>query len=309
MYYFIVNGNSRSGRGKKIWQRVEAELKRQGIVYEAYLTTASREAKYFARELSRRETQEEKILVVLGGDGTMNEVLDGLQCEAKMTLGYIPAGSGNDLARSLKLPRNPKKALRHILLPKKSRMLDYGVVSYGSDEVAHRRFCVSSGIGFDAAVCHELLHAEFRKNLAKIHMEKLAYVLVGVKQFVLAKPTKGYFLLDGTRRVDFQHLYFASFHIHPFEGGGFRFAPNADCTDGLLEIAVCAGESKKKLIRALIHAYLGNHKKGKQLKTFRCREVSVHTERPLPVHVDGESCYSQTDLQICCIEKKIRMLV
>lgn len=309
MFYFIINGNSRSGRGNKVWKKVEAELKKNQIEYKVYQTTRPGDARQFAKKVSEESETASKIIVALGGDGTMNEVLDGLLFEKPVTLGYIPAGSGNDLARSLGISFNAKKALYHILSPKHYKVMDYGVVSYGSDEVAHRRFCVSSGMGFDAAVCHELLYSDIKKKMSRFHLEKLLYLFVGCKRFILAKPVKGYIVLDGVRKIEFQNLYFIAAHIHPFEGGGFRFAPNADDTDGMLEVAVCNGDSKKRLFGAMVHAYLGNKKKGKRLRTFQCRELSIHTEQPMPVHVDGESCYSQTDLQICCVNKRVRMIV
>lgn len=309
MYYFIVNRNSRSGKGKKIWEKIEEELKRSGAAYEAYLTQRPGDAKKFAKELSEGKQKVPGTIVAVGGDGTVNEVLDGLCCERAITFGYIPAGSGNDLARSLKLPQSPQKALQHILSPKGYRLIDYGVVSYGSEEVAHRRFAVSNGMGFDAAVCHEILYSKTKKKLAPYHMGKMVYLAVGLKRLILAKPVTGYLVLDGMRKVEFNHIYFISTHIHPYEGGGFRFAPNADCTDGLLDVSVFNSDSKKKLFAVLVHAYIGNRKRGKGLRSFQCREVRMHVDTPVPVHVDGESCYSQTDLEIRCISKQIRMIV
>ena len=309
MYYFIVNRNCRGGRGKKVWEKVEAVLKKKKIEYEAYLTKQSGDARTFAREISEKKRDRAQVLVVLGGDGTINEVLDGLAFENPVTLGYIPAGSGNDLARSLKLPQNPIKALQHILSPKYYKIMDYGVLSYGKEELLHRRFAVSSGIGFDAAVCHELLYSDIRKKFSRIHMEKLVYLMVGLKRFMLAKPVKGYIILDGTRKVEFHHLYFISAHIHPFEGGGFCFASGADDSDGMLDLSVFNSDSKRKLFAAMFRAYLGKRKNPKSLRNFRCHELIIHIDQPMPVHVDGESCYSQTDLQIRCVKRMIRMIV
>lgn len=308
MYYFIVNPNSRSGRGSKIWKKLDKQLANSGTEYKAYLTEKPGDAKQFAMELTEG-CKEPRVIVAMGGDGTMNEVLDGLAFCGPITLGYIPTGSGNDLARSLKLPKRPSRCLKKILNPKYHKLLDYGVLSYGKEEVNHRRFVVSAGVGFDAAVCHNLLYSKVKKVLNKIHLGKFSYLLIGLKQLILAHPTKGYLILDGTQRVDFNHIYFISAHIHPYEGGGFKFAPEADPADGMISLCVVHNASKRNLIPILLNALLGKRGKCRGVRHYSCREAELHTERILPVHVDGESCFCQKDLQVQCIEKKLRMIV
>ena len=72
-----------------------------------------------------------KTIVVLGGDGTLNEVINGIENFDDVTLGYIPSGSSNDLARSLKIPRKPKKSLEMVLRPSRYIYLDYGEITFG----------------------------------------------------------------------------------------------------------------------------------------------------------------------------------
>ena len=120
---------------------------------------------------------------------------------------------------------------------------------------------------------------------------------------------RGYLLLDGTRKVEFNHIYFISAHIHPYEGGGFRFAPKADGSDGLLEVCVVHNSSKMGLIPVLVDAFLGKAGHHRGVRFYECREVRIHVDRPMPVHTDGENCYCQTDIHFRCIEKAIRMTV
>lgn len=308
MYHFIVNPNARCGRGASIWKKLERQLDFAGTEYEAHLTKAPGEAKQIARRLTEG-SKEPKVIVAVGGDGTVNEVLDGISFGGPVTFGYIPAGSGNDLARSLKLSKKPSRALKKILNPKYHRLLDYGVVSYGEDVISNRRFMVSAGIGLDAAVCHNILYSKSRRFMSRIHMSRFCYVMVGLKQLILAKPVKGYILLDGVQKVEFNHIYFISAHIHPYEGGGFKFAPKADCSDGRLSVCVAACSSKRRLLPILVHALLGGHSKYPGARSFECQELMVHTDRPMAVHVDGESCQSQKEIQVRCIEKKIRMII
>ncbi len=112
MYYFIVNPNAGWGKGGRVWQVLSGYLEKHQVEYEAYLTIGKGDAREAARRLTcgRRE---ELVLVGVGGDGTMNEILDGLCFGCPMTLGHIPAGTGNDLGRSLRLPLSPLKGLKH----------------------------------------------------------------------------------------------------------------------------------------------------------------------------------------------------
>lgn len=307
MYYFIVNPEAGGGRSSKIWKKAERQLNHLGIAYEAFLTEKAGDAMGYAAHLTEG-CREPRVIITVGGDGTMNEVLDGLAFCGPVTLGYIPAGSGNDLARSLRLPRRPSRCLKKILSPKYYKLLDYGVVSYG-EKMEHRRFLISAGIGMDGAVCHNLACSKVKQVLGKAHLERLSYWILGIKQLVLSYPVKGYLLLDGTQKVELNHIYFISAHIHAFEGGGFKFAPEADPSDGKLTLCVVHHCPKLKLIPFLASSLLGHQKKYRGVRSYSCREVEIHTERPIPVHADGESCMSQKSIHLRCIPRKVRMIV
>lgn len=308
MYYFIVNPNSRCGRGKIIWKKLEEMVRASGVEYQAFLTEKPGDARIFASELTSG-CKESNVIIAVGGDGTVNEILDGLSFCGSVTLGYIPAGSGNDLARSLKLPRNPVRCLKKVLQPKYYKLMDYGVLTYGEGEVAHRRFIVSAGIGMDAAVCHNILFSKAKGLLHKLHIGRLTYLLVGIKQLALAKPSKGYILLDGVQKVEFNHVYFISAHIHPYEGGGFKFAPDASFEDGKLTVCMMNNRKKRKLIPVLACSLLGRKSSNTGIRFYTCEEIAIHMEQPMAVHADGESCFCQKDVQIRCISKKLRVIV
>ena len=103
---------------------------------------------------------------------------------------------------------------------------------------------------------------------------------------------------------------------HPFHilshtalrGRRFLFAPRADGSDGKLNICVMSHSTRIKLIPVLLSALIGR-RRPKGVRTYECREVSIHTEAALPVHADGESCGFQTDIQASCIARKVRMMI
>ena len=312
MYYFIVNPHSRSGRAEALWRSLEQMLIEKQVVYEAHLTQYPEHAIQLAAALTdpKHPDPNPKIIIVLGGDGTLNEVLNGLCFSSPLTLGYIPTGSGNDFARSLKLPKNPKKALEHILNPKYFRYLDYGILSYGENEELHRRFLVSSGIGFDANVCFGLLNSRTKRFFNRIYIGKFSYLLIGILQLLMLKPCCGRLLLNGISPVELKDISLLSFHIQPYEGGGFCFAPDADPSDGELELCTVSGISRIRLIPVLLAALLGGfHKNKKGVRIYRCREASISLAVPSCVHTDGEVFPPQTHISVSCVRKKLRVIV
>ena len=312
MYYFIVNPHSRSGRARTLWQSLKQTLEQKKVSYNAYLTEYPGHAISIAARLTdpAQSDPESKIIVVVGGDGTLNEVLNGLCLSCPFTLGYIPTGSGNDFARSLKLPKNPQKALEHILKPKYLRYLDYGILSYGKNGELHRRFFVSSGMGYDANVCQGLLNSRAKRILNQIYLGKFSYLLIGAFQLLSLKPADGKLLINGVQPIAVKNLSFASFHIHPFEGGGFLFAPQASPEDGQLELCVVSGISRLRLIPVLLSALLGGrHRRMKGVHIYRCKEASLSVARPACLHTDGETFPPYSRISVSCEARKIRVIV
>ena len=306
MYYFIINPASQSGCGYKIWKKIEQRLVRDGVEYQAYMTEYAGHATEYVKELTSH-CKEERVIVVVGGDGTMNEVVDGLVSCDMITLGYIPAGTGSDFARGLGLSRHPMAGLKKIIKARRIRQIDYGVIAYGDEILRHRRFVVSAGIGLDADVCNHIQHSMIKRICNRIHLRRLSYCIMGFVRYLHAKPVRGYILLDGTRRVEFNYIYFISTQIEPCEGGGFWFAPKADGSDGMMDICIVSTASKCQVFGILVRALLKrSHNHG--LRWYSCREIKIHTERPMAVHVDGESCECQSDIDIRCIGRKLKIV-
>lgn len=302
---FIVNPNSGGEKGFKVWKRLKRWLEMKGYQYKVYITDHRSDARSIAESLtSNLEDDASLTIAVVGGDGTINEVLNGLHIDDRITLGLIPAGSGNDLARGLRLPKNPIVCLKKILRCKKLSYIDYGIISYGESFNEHRRFLVSSGIGYDAAITQSV-HS--KKN-TRIRLPRLSYIIEGILGFFKFHTSSGYIILDNSQRHEYGHMFFVSAHIHQYEGGGFRFAPKALNSDGLLTLCVVHASSKRKLFKILLSSKLGNHLKYAGVRSYDCRELTVHSDRPLPVHADGEGCYMQNDIRIECIKGKLKFI-
>lgn len=306
MYTFIINPHSRSGLGGKVWIQIEKVLKEREISYEVYFTKYQRHATKMVKELTG--DGKEHTIIMLGGDGTVNEILNGITDLSKVTLGYIPIGSSNDFARYFGHVSDPLQALEVVLNPKKYAMMNVGILTYRDGE-RRKRFAVSSGMGFDAGVCHQVVVSTLKIILNRLHLGRLTYVGVALSQMMALKPGKMTIVLDDGTEQSYERVYFTAAMNHPFEGGGFKFCPKADPCDDVMDVTVIADISKLKVLCLLPTAFKGWHTRVKGVHTFRCRKAVFESEKPLPLHTDGEPVYLQKRIQTELEPDKVRLII
>ncbi|MBO7638982.1 MAG: hypothetical protein J6S91_08405, partial [Treponema sp.] len=267
MYYFIVNERGGSGKARKTWQKVKRLLDEKNITYSVLTTSMETTATILARNVSSLDG--EVNLVVVGGDGTINEVLNGIGDFEKVQLGVIPTGSGNDFARGLGLPKNSVKALNKILDCDAPKKIDLGKVIL--DDGNHRLFGISSGLGMDAIVCKKALSSKLKDALNKFGLGKFIYVIYTVQTlFSMQTETASMSFDDGTS-VDLPKMIFAAFMNFPAEGGGVKMSPNALADDGKISLCTASGIKKIKTFFDFPFLIAGKHGK---LKGFLQKDSS-----------------------------------
>ncbi len=303
MYTFIVNPNARSGMGKKVWNKLEQLLKERNISYEVHFTQYQKHATHLAYNTTADGN--EHTLIALGGDGTVNEVVNGIRDFTKVTLGYIPIGSGNDFARGLQLPKNPKKALQQILVCPQISEVNVCNLSYKNKT---RRFAVSCGIGFDADICHESVVSRLKRVLNKLKLGKLTYVCIALHRLFVTKPCTIHVTFDHGETKSFSEARFVAIMNNRYEGGGVKFCPKAKNDDDLLDIIVVDKVSKFKVLCVLPLALFGWHTWVRGVHIYTCSHVEIQAEKALPVHADGEIIYLQRHLKAQCIPERLRVI-
>jgi YegS/Rv2252/BmrU family lipid kinase len=303
MLYFIVNLHSKSGYAKVIWRQVKKVLNEENVNYKVYFTEYKGHATQLAKDITL--TEQKIRLVCLGGDGTVNEVVGGISNFEHVIFGYIPTGSSNDLARSLRLPTDPKEAILNILNPKYFVHLDIGEVRAKNHS---RKFVVSSGIGFDAAICKEALDSKLKKVLNKLKLGKLTYVAIALKQIILFQPISIDITIDGKRNKSYKRIYFISSHIHKYEGGGLMLCPDASYEDGKMDVCVVKDFSKLKLLFFLPTAYFGKHTKFQAIDIIKCSEITMKASKETSIHTDGEIFGIQDEICIHTLNEKLTII-
>lgn len=304
MYIFIVNPNARSGLGETTWHTLERILKEQEVSYQVFFTKYQKHATAIAKKLTEENSL--RTIIVLGGDGTVNEVVNGITDLSLTTLAYIPLGSGNDFARGMGLSSDPVTALKHILHPSRYAYFNIGTLHYQEKK---RRFAVSSGFGFDAAVCHHIQVSKFKELLNRMRLGKMAYAAIALGRILAMTPRRMTLVLDNNRNIIFDKVYFAAAMNQNVEGGGFKFCPKADPSDDMLDIIVVAGLSKLKILALLPTAFKGWHVHFKGIYTYQCKEAEFRSDYPLPVHTDGEPVFLQRQLHLALEGEKLRLIL
>ena len=306
MYYFIINPNSRSGKGALIWRDLENILRERNIKYQTFFTEYKGHAVKLSASITASIPEDSQIkLIAVGGDGTIQEVLSGVKDISRVIFGYIPTGSGNDFCRSMKLPQDPMKALELILSDKRPHLMDIPHISCGSSS---SRFAISCGIGFDAAVCHEVGVTPMKKVLNKIGLGKLVYLFVALKQLLFLKPSSMTLLMDDNKKEEFSKVYFTAIMNQKYEGGGFKFCPEADPGDRKLDVIVVSGLKRWQVIRTLLLAFQGKHVGHKGISIFRCEEVKIRFSQARAVHTDGEAVFLKKEIRMHILPQQVRVI-
>lgn len=303
MYTFIANPNARSGRGILLWKQIEKILQEKEIEYKVLFTKYQHHATRLVHDLTSDSASH--TIVVLGGDGTLNEVIDGIVYLDKVTLGYIPLGSGNDFARGLGLPTDIHGALEQILAPTHYTAMNVGVLDY---ENKHRRFAVSTGIGFDAAVCHQVMVTPLKAFLNRLKLVKLTYLGVALHKLFTLKPVTMTVTTENGETKTYEKVYFTAVMNLKYEGGGFNFCPAASGTDDRLDIITVAELPRLKVLCLLPTAFKGWHTRFHGIHLDTCTEVTVISDYPLPVHTDGEPVFLQSEIHVHLEKEKLRII-
>ena len=276
----IVNPVAGANATRRKWPRISRLLEQAGLSFDYQYT----EGAGHAIELARAAASDGyRLLVAVGGDGTVHEVANGILLADNrdgITLGIISTGTGSDFVRSAGISRDYVTACS--CLPAAKRMLiDVGVVEYQRDGKTQRRFFVNSaGVGFDAAV------AQISDRLPKYLGGTIPY-LVGLLRTLVGYRNKSVALeIDG--RQGAKRILSVVVANGSYFGGGMRVAPQADIRDGLLDVLTIGDMGKIELLWAFPTIYKGTHLNHPKVSLERATRVTVGSLDKLLVHADGE---------------------
>lgn len=270
--------NSRSKKSLNELNKIERVLQGKKLPYRVLRTSKKTNAKDLMNEIHGAE------LIVIGGDGTINEVINNYHGKEIIYLAY---GSGNDLARSIEF----KKDIEISRLLESKRFIEYDV-----GVVNDRKFCSGFDIGFNADIIKRANGSKLKKYLGKY-----IYLLQGVIGILMLKKYKAKISWD-SGEITTDKLYLLNAMIQPYEGGGIKFAPNATGQDGKIHIMIMENMSLATFVYNYLCLLLKKHNKMRKVKQITTDRLAIKTNQRY-FQIDGELINNTEQLNVGCISK------
>ena len=316
----IVNPAGAGGKTSAFWSQWESGF--SSVEYEVHYSSKEHGIKEITQELTRQDRDVN--LVIVGGDGSMNEAVNGIVDFSHVRLGLLPCGSANDLANDIGMQKDMELQIRTILQGETRRSIDVGEVILHNQcsridpktkeedptviqEEKRIRFNVSAGIGWDAEICRCVDISPMKQSLNRLHLGKLIYIAEAIRT-VFAMNTFRCDIQADDKTFSLDRCVFCALMNHRFEGGGFMFGPHARNDDGILDLCAVNDVTPLKFFAMFPMAYKGRQFETRYASEERCREYHFRTDRPVWVHTDGEISCKSSDVTIHLLNEKLNLL-
>jgi len=263
----ILNPAASGGASERILAEAEESLRQTGVAYRA---VRSKSADDLAR-LARVAADAGEMPVAVGGDGTLACMARELVGE-KLSIGLVPAGRGNDFARVIGIPSDPREAVEALIAGKDIR-IDLG-------EANGKPFLGIASFGFDS-------DANRIANESRFIRGSLVYVYAALRALVSWKPARFEVHSPDIPTYGFTGWSVAVANNQAY-GGGMFIAPDADLQDGLFDLITIAGTRKLRFLGTMPKIFKGTHVDDPEINVTRLAEVEIHADRPFDVYADGD---------------------
>ncbi|MFJ5764746.1 diacylglycerol/lipid kinase family protein [Lysinibacillus sp. NPDC093210] len=278
---FIVNECAGNGKGKIVWSRLQQHLT---IDYQVALTQYEGHGQEIAKQWAQND-QTKKLIIVVGGDGTVHEVVSGIVHNNLVVIAVVSAGSGNDFARYFQTFKNAKQIETYVKTEMPSTTMDIGKLQVGA--IQHEVFVNNAGIGFDAYVTRQINKSRLKYYFNKIGLGKLSYaaaVVRGLFRFTCFDVT----VLTQNETLHFQNVWFVATSNQPYFGGGMKISPMSKADDGKVELTIVHNISRVKLLLIFATVFFEKHTKFREISFLQSElfEIVVHANS-VDCHTDG----------------------
>jgi diacylglycerol kinase (ATP) len=274
---FLVNPASDNGKTGKRWPELARRASALGLEGETHFSGRPGDLIALARDAAEAGAE---LVVAAGGDGTLNEVVNGL-AGSDTVLATIPLGTGMDFGRTYGLPTRFDDAVR-VALAGETRTIDAGRVMYRTwaGEEAVRWFANVGSVGMSGAV------AQRANGMSKALGGKATFFYALVRVFLEWQNTEVTVAFeDGERRGRMHDVIVANGVWH---GGGMKLAPDARSDDGLFDVVLIGDVSKVDFLTTAPKIYKGAHVHHPKVEVLRSRRVEVTAPETLPIELEGE---------------------
>ncbi|MBD3291953.1 MAG: YegS/Rv2252/BmrU family lipid kinase [Armatimonadia bacterium] len=285
----ITNPQSGNGRGPELAVRASDALRADGWDAEAVVTEGPGDATRIARE----RAPQFGVVFSCGGDGTLNEVISGI-VDHDVTVGVVPAGTANDLARTVGISLAPAEAIAH-LTPGHSEPIDLLEIDDGDAWSA-----VAVGAGIDARTVQRA------REMGTVLDGRAAYLAAVTTELGEQILTRMAIEVDD-RRWEGDTLFVQVANC-PNHGGGFTVAPGARIDDGLLDVVLVEAVGRARALEMIPLIYAGKHVEAPEVHRWRARRVRIAQPAGNPMIIDGEVT-QRASLQTRIAPKRVSLWV
>ncbi len=272
MQHFVINPAAGGGRAARAIPELQRTIEQHKLEATVHVTNKAGDATVLAQTLPSLEP-----IVVVGGDGTLHEVIRGLldgRTRCERPIGLIPLGTGDDFARGVGIPLNNLEAALEIVTRGRTRWFD-------AARIGDRSFLNGFGAGFDAQVARTV------KTTPKGLPGSLRYLLAIIQELSALEPRYAKVFADDMLVHDNPALLIAVMNLKGY-GGGLKINPNANGFDGLLEIVIGGRFSKLGTLGILPQLAQGKHLGHQEVQVFQAKKIRLEWRDIMPAHVDGE---------------------
>ncbi len=304
--FFVVNPMGGKGKVHRAWPSIKRQLQRAGLSFEY----AETQAPLHAIDLvAKATTAGFRRIVAVGGDGTLNELVNGLMLQdacspEEVQISILPLGTGNDWIRTQKIPKKIKQWIERLKIGAAKKQQDIGIADYvDAKGLHHRRYFVNvAGMGYDAFVVRAL------EQMGKKSASSLLYYFMILR--CLGKyQAYEHRLLFGESRIE-KKIYTLNVGICRYSGGGMQFVPHAEPNDGLLALTYIEDLPKREILCRLHWLFSGKivkHSKVTTLQTPAFEVEAVHS--PLLLETDGEFIGACSKVTFSISPVKLQLLI
>ncbi|WP_052158868.1 diacylglycerol kinase family protein [Halobacillus sp. BBL2006] len=289
MNILIVNPKAGYGKAQKLFERLKKDPLYKQKNCRAFFTEYAGHAEKIAEQVVEIHHESLACIFVLGGDGTLHEVINGTKKRPSIPIAFVPAGSGNDFARGIGTRKKGVELFRKMITHPKIVHLHQGVfVPNQRYQRGSRYFANSIGFGLDGKIVSAANRPVFRKWMQRLYLQKFIYTLA------LLRLLKNYEPITVELQIDEKTMQFANAAMvtvtnHPYYGGGMKITPKMHIQHPGFHVLVIDSISKWKILGLFLTVFFGTHTKLKEVSVREAHTVKVSSEQPLPYQIDGQS--------------------
>ncbi|WP_226670197.1 YegS/Rv2252/BmrU family lipid kinase [Metabacillus litoralis] len=285
--FFIINIKAGHGKSMRTWKKIKKELEKRKISYRSFYTEYAGHAEVLVRQIATIQNYRLKTIIGIGGDGTINEIVNGLNPLNKVQIGFIYAGSGKNSSRGTKIPSNSVRALTYLMkqFTKSEVTIDLGdfhIEKKGSS----RSFINRLGLGLNAELVDTKAKTLDNKNNS-IFIRHVRFMTSSIKVLWNYQPFTINMTVDG-ELASYENVWFVTISNRPNTEWNLLLSPNAISTDGNIDIAIVSEMNRLKLLILLFFPIFSKSFKGNAIKELICKEISANAESNVLIHADGD---------------------